>query len=527
MSEMRDDAGLSTPEVGPAPRQVDSTGAPRLDLVLGGGIPRGSLLMVVGPPGSGKTTLAAQMAFAAARAGRDALILTAFSEPTSKLIAHLRAFTFFDEALVGGPVRILSLEQFLPRGLASTAEELLALTWEERAGLVLLDGFTGIREADSDPQAARQFLYQVGSALSVRGTTTLITSEADPRDQALFPEATTADIIVGLHYSLDGVRQRRGLEVVKARGAAPLPGLHGLALNDDGAVVYPRLEATVRTAGQTTVATTSAARVSSGVPDLDTLLGGGLNQATTTLVTGSLGAGKTFLGLHFALAGLRVGESVVFAGFRETEEQFLLKADVLADGATLRAALQPDGGLTLLHWPPVELDPDIVADEILATLDRTGARRLVVDSVAELERAAGARDPRRVNEYLAALVVALRRRGVTTLVIREARRTVAEVPEYPADPVSMMADNVIVLRQVVVDNRLRRTLAVVKMRFSAHDVALHEFRIAAPQGIQLQPLSSGATVPGTLDPTPENRQPENRQVDGEGQAARARPEETA
>jgi len=522
LSEMRDDADLSTAEVRPAPQQVDSTGAPQLDLVLGGGVPRGSLLMVVGPPGSGKTTLAVQMAFAAARAGRDALILTALSEPTSKLIAHLRAFTFFDEALVGGPVRILSLEQFLPQGLASTGEELLALAREERASLVLLDGFSGVRGADSDPQAARQFLYRVGSALSVRGTTTLITSEAAPRDQALFPEATTADIIVGLHYSLDGVRQRRGIEVVKTRGGAPLLGLHGLALNGDGAVVYPRLEVTVRAAGQTTVATSSATRVSSGVPTLDTLLGGGFNRATTTLIAGSLGVGKTFLGLHFALAGLRAGESVVFVGFRETEEQLLLKADVLADGATLRAALQPDGGLTFLQWPPVELDPDIVADEILTTLDHTGARRLVVDSVAELERAANALDPRRVDEYLAALVVALRRRGVTTLVIREARRTVAEDPEYPADPVSLMADTVIVLRQVVVDNRLRHTLAVVKMRFSAHDVGLHEFRITAPHGIQLQPLSSGVTVPATLDPTPENRQ-----ADGEAQAARARPEGTA
>jgi len=515
-------ADLPTAEVGPAPRQVDPTGTPQLDLVLGGGVPRGSLLMVVGPPGSGKTTLAAQMAFAAARAGRDALILTTLSEPTSKLIAHLRALTFFDEALVGGPVRILSLEQFLPRGLASTGEELLALAREERASLVLLDGFSGVREADNDPQAARQFLYQVGSALNVRGTTTLITSEADPRDQALFPEATTADIIVGLHYNLDGVRQRRGLEVVKTRGGSPLPGLHGLALNGDGAIVYPRLEATVRAAGQTTVATASATRVSSGVSDLDTLLGGGLNQATTTLVTGSLGVGKTFLGLHFALASLRAGEQVVVVSFRETAEQFLLKADVLADGAALRAALQPDGGLTLLHWPSVELDPDIVANEMLAALDRTGARRLVVDSITELERAAGSFDPRRVDDYLAALMVALRRRGVTTLVVREAWRTVAEAPEDLADPVSLMADNVIVLRQVVVDNCLRRTLTVMKMRFSAHDVALHEFHIVAPQGIRLQPFSSGAPVAATLDPTPENRY-----ADGEGQAARARPEGTA
>src|SRR5437764_3758225 len=75
----------------------DPTGVPNLDGVLGGGLPRGALMLVVGAPGSGKTTLALQMAFAAARAGRRVLILTALSEPTNKLIAHLRTFTFFTE----------------------------------------------------------------------------------------------------------------------------------------------------------------------------------------------------------------------------------------------------------------------------------------------------------------------------------------------------------------------------------------------------------------------------------------------
>ena len=100
-------------DMGPS-SHVDATGVPSLDAVLGGGLPRGALAIVVGPPGSGKTTLASQIAFAAARAGRRALILTALSEPTSKLVAHLRTFRFFDEALLGGPVQVVSLEQSSP-----------------------------------------------------------------------------------------------------------------------------------------------------------------------------------------------------------------------------------------------------------------------------------------------------------------------------------------------------------------------------------------------------------------------------
>jgi circadian clock protein KaiC len=243
MTSKRGDA----PDSGAAasPPTLAPTGVRGFDEVLGGGVPQGSLVIVLGPPGSGKTTLANQMAFAAVRAGQRALVLTAHSESTSKLIAHLRGFTFFDDDVVGDSLQFLSLQQFLAEGLEAGGNGLLAMVRHARADLVVLDGFRGVRGVDVDPQADRQFLYDVGSSLSIVGKTAIVTSEADPRDPLFFPEATTADVIVGLHYGVAGVRQQRKLEVIKMRGAAPLPGLHGLSLEHEGVIVFPRLEARV------------------------------------------------------------------------------------------------------------------------------------------------------------------------------------------------------------------------------------------------------------------------------------------
>lgn len=496
-----------------------SSGIPGLDVVLGGGIARGALILVVGPPGSGKTTLSNQIAFTAAHAGRRAVVVTALSEPSSKLIAHLRTFTFYDDALVGTAIQFMSIEQFLPSGMNVTGDELIAIARQTRADLLILDGFRGVRGADVDPQAARQFLYDVGTTLSALGTTTLISSETDARDPAFFPEATTADVIIGLEYSLMEGAHRRGLEIMKVRGGEPKAGIHALALTQQGVHVFPRLESQIArhpiqidpndgdpaeprsdqesnwaavdadaaapAADTPTQGEASAVRAF-GIPELDVLLGGGLTRGTSTLLVGSLGTGKTLLGLHFCSAGLRAGEPVLFLGFRESRAQLLQKVRPFAFGDIVSKALTPGGGLTLHQWNPVDLHPDIVAARLLEALDRTGSQRLVIDSIAELEHAivrSGERE--RVSDFLAALLIAVRTRGVTALLIREHQKTIASASDLWAGPISILAENVLLLQQLEYRSKLHRVLSVVKMRFSGHDTQVHEFAIRPPAGIEL------------------------------------------
>lgn len=512
-------------------------GVPRLEEVLGGGIPRGSLAIIVGPPGSGKTTMANQIASAFARAGRKAVTFTALSEPADKLIAHLRTFSFFDEQALGDAWQVISLQQSLDQGLEATAKELITVARQSRADLVVLDGFRGVRGVAANSQAARQFLYDVGTQLGVLGITMMVTSEADPRDPVFFPEATTADVIIGLHYSVEGVRQRRSLEVVKVRGAKMLPGLHGLRLTRAGLVVFPRLEARVSAAfndeqdeevdelqreivtggipvvgaasrvmlpdapplaAETEAGTSLEGRAPFGLPELDILLGGGLTRGSSTVIVGSPGTGKTLLALHYALSGIPSGEPAIYIGLRENRAQLLRKADQFALGADLRAALAPGGGLTFQPWAPVELNPDVVAHRLLVALDRTGARRLVIDSIGEIERAlVRSGDPGRADDYLAALVVTMRERGITSAFIKEHNTLLAPELAGATDAISVLAENVILMQHVSYQAALHRVLSVVKMRFSQHDTRLREFTITAPAGIQV--LTEGQSGVGALE----------------------------
>lgn len=495
-----------------------STGVPNLDDIMKGGIPRGSLTLIMGVPGSGKTTLAAQIAFRSAHEGRTVLLLTALSESTNKLLEHLRDFSFFDPELIGGRMQFLSLQGALQNGLRATRDSVLQMARQIKADMVVLDGFRGMREVERDPSAAREFLYDVGTALGTLGCTIIVTSETDPHDPAFYPETTTADVILGLHYGLTGGRQQRFLEVVKARGAAPLPGLHAMTLSETGASVYPQFEERVAAAVLGGEAQTQGAAhldearildealaslssrqdkpIAFGLPELDALLNGGFAPGTCTMVAGSLGTGKTLLAMHFALAGVRAGEQVVYLSFRESPGQLARAAAPFAIGSELISALKPGGGLSMIWIPPIKVQADIIADRLLAELDRTGASRLVVDSVAEIERAVlRGPDPGRLEDYLAALLQALQSRNVTAFMAKETRRIGAAMLDFSADPLSVLAENVLLMQQVAYGGALHRVLSMLKVRYTAHDMALREFEIVVPDGIRvLAPFESGTGV---------------------------------
>jgi circadian clock protein KaiC len=202
--------------------QWTETGVPNLDRILGGGLLRGSLAMVIGAPGAGKTVMAQQMAFHCAANGGATLFLTGYSETHDKLLSHTRGLSFFKPDLIGDKIQFASLLDLLREGSDETEDAIVATARSQKASLVIIDGFRGMRRLLPDDQSVAHFLYSLGAKLALLGATTLIVVEGDPDESARYPEITVCDVILAVRRELRAGRQRRLLEVMKARGASPL-----------------------------------------------------------------------------------------------------------------------------------------------------------------------------------------------------------------------------------------------------------------------------------------------------------------
>src|SRR5262245_57379217 len=185
-----------------APTPDLPTGVPGLDPLLGGGLSEGSLALLIGPPGAGKTVLGSQMIFAAVRGGMRALVITAYSEGNVKYLSHVRQFAFFDETLIGGPISLFSMQTLLNGGKEQVATAFIRAIRESKAQIVLIDGFQGIMPLLADPTSVRALLAALAVQASFINTTLLVTLAGNARDMQYAAEVTAADVVVGLHYTL-------------------------------------------------------------------------------------------------------------------------------------------------------------------------------------------------------------------------------------------------------------------------------------------------------------------------------------
>ena len=482
-----------------------STGLPGLDIVLSGGINRHSLVVIVGAPGAGKTVLASQIIFNAARQGLQTLVFTSYSEGSEQYIEHMSSLSFFEASLLGDRVQILTLISQLASEDAAPANAIARTIRTTGVKMVLIDGFQGADPLLPDGLSMRAVLSALATQIRYLDVTILVTMAGEVRDPRFHTEMTVADVAIGLSYTVEGRRHQRLLEVVKLRGRAQRSGLHSYSIDDDGVHVFPRIEGHL--APQQRPFT--AERAAFNLPELDRLLGGGPNVGTSTLLAGAPGVGKTTLALYWAMAEAQPDAKSLFLTFVEHLEQLQHKAAVF--GLDLQGAIER-GSVRVIRLSPVDVDPDRVAHIVLSELESGQIHRLIFDDIAVLLHELGDR----ARDYLSALNDIIYGAQVTSLYLLEIAPFDGLRVDLTNTPLAVLGDNVIVVQQYEIAGALRRLLAVLRMRMSFFDRTIRELvldeigvKVLAPEESMLGLLATGAQLSGGVAPADVGREPAN------------------
>ncbi len=472
-----------------------STGTPYLDQILAGGWLRGGTYIVTGPPGTGKTTLANQFCFSVAERGECALFVTLLAETHARMMLHLRSLEFFRPDFVGTRVFYLSgtpvLKEKGPHGLL---ELLMRTVREKHIKVLVIDGFTLVREHAPSVLAQREFLQGLSVLCGLTDCTALLLSTE--MNKAVDVEYAMVDGILALSAELLGLKAIRGLEVIKFRGSNNIPGRHTFLINERGLSIYPRWEAVYRkTPG---VIPDSSVRLRFGVPSVDAMCQGGVVSYSSTLLLGSPGCGKTLLGLHFLAEGARNGEPGLYFGFAESGETLLRKTKSV--GLDLEPYVER-GLIRLESRAPVETLPDAMVQELMGMVSQHDYRRVFIDGLEPFAKEVI--DPERTTRFLSALLNALRDKHITSIITEQTNTLFGPDLHSPIKGAEAIFDNLVFLRFVELNGRLRRLLSILKMRDSDNDPFLREFVISS-KGLQVQ--EAYAALQGMLTGLPTHRQ---------------------
>lgn len=446
------------------------SGQARLDSILGGGLPENAINLVIGLPGAGKTILANQYVFANATPERPALYLATVSEPFDKLIRYGQTLSFFDSKAIGRSVFFEDLGATLnANGLAGVLERIVGLLKERRPGIMVIDSFKALA-AYADGADMRPFLHELAGRLSASPVSSFWVGEYAEDEIGSAPEFAIADAIISLATTRNNEREARWLRVMKLRGSTFAPGQHAYRLSADGIDVFPRLADPPDVAGYVL----DDRRLSSGIAALDEMLAEGYRPGASTLCAGPSGTGKTLMGLHFVFNGARAGDRGLLATLQEHPAQ--LERIVNGFGWTLE-----DEAIELMYRSPVDIYVDEWVYQLLDTVERVDARRVLIDSLTDLQLASP--DTARFREYMYSLVQRLARKGVGVFMTSELPDLFA-VTRLSEHGISHLADNVVLLQYIREQSSVRRALTVLKTRASRHEPQIHEYTIGT-EGIAL------------------------------------------
>jgi circadian clock protein KaiC len=460
------------------------TGVPGLDEILGGGLPEYSFNIIAGAPGSGKTTLAHQIIFANATPERPALYFTVLGEPPIKMLRYQQQFTFFDDAKMDGAIRFINLSQIvLDKDLGAVLDAIIKEVEASKAGIVVVDTFRTVARKALNTVGEMElqgFVQSLAIHLASWQATTFLIGEyvdGEVRDNPVF---TVADGLFWLQQNIARNSIVRKMQVIKLRGQESVPGLHTFRITDAGLQTFPR---TFGLTDNKSEHVKGRRRLSTGIPKLDAIMGGGIPEGDSLLVAGPSGAGKTVLGIQFIAEGLhQTGgpgpggtEPGIVAMFEELPNEFMQRA--ASFGYDLKKNLK-DGSLKLIYLRPLDLSVDETVHEIVNAVKEIGCKRLVIDSLVGFEMALAPDFRTDFRESLYRMIGALTRLGVTIVSTVEVEENFTSMG-LSNFTISFLADDILRLRYASINGQLRKLMMVVKMRRSKHSIDMCAYEVTS------------------------------------------------
>ena len=254
------------------------TGIPNLDAIFHGGLPKGAMTVLAGPPGSGKTILTQQICFHHASQGGRVLYFNTLSEPTAKTLLYLRPFAFFNPRLLNENIRFIDLGLILrTKGLELTCNLLMEHIKQFKPSMVVIDSFRVFDDLAHSTEELRKFTYELTVRLMAWECTTFLLGEYSPTHFEHPAYSIIDGIITARQFEMSGEQQRM-LQVIKLRGTSHSRDEHPFVITDAGVEVYaPGI--TLRRHRRLPQGLEESDRMKTGISKLDGLLGAGIPAA--------------------------------------------------------------------------------------------------------------------------------------------------------------------------------------------------------------------------------------------------------
>jgi len=473
-----------------------STGISGLDNILLGGLISNQTYLVKGQPGSGKTTLGFHFLHQGISQGETSLFVS-FSESETRLRRNaklididLEQVKFVDLSTTADFfVKDQTYDIFSPSEVekAPITKKLIDGIEQINPQRIFLDAITQFRFLAADPFDFRKQIQSFLRFIVDRDITLLFTSEGSerhPDDDLQF----MSDGVIELHSTID----RRSIQVNKFRGSDFVRGRHDVVLSDRGMLVYPCTTSVVCKRKFICEA------ISSGIPEVDELLHGGIERGTVTIISGASGVGKSTLGMQFMKEAAGRGERSVIYAFEEGLETLLRRCEAV----NIPAYTMIDRGtLSVISIEPLKYTPNHFSNLVRQEVEENNAKIVMIDSTSGYKLSMQGED---LVRQLHSLCQYLKNRGITVILVNETHNITGEFSLTEVG-ISYLADNLIFLRYLELNGELHKAIGVLKKRISDFERTLREFKITK-YGIKVgEPLTQ---LRGILSGIPITTKPE-------------------